>query len=73
MQHCDNKRFITQFYKTCRSYVLYVTANENYLFDHDKNATIDADSTISMFVADRIDSDRMCDLGIRCGGRRGRH
>ena len=39
-----------------------------YLFDRDENATIDADSTISTFVADRIDSDRMCDLGIRKEG-----
>ena len=63
MQLCNNTRFIVQFYKICRSSVLYVTANENYLFDQDENATIDADLTISTFVADRIDSDRMYDLG----------
>ena len=64
MQECNNTRFIVQFYKTCRNSVLYVTANENYLFDHDENATIDADLTISMCVANRMDSDRMCDLCI---------
>ena len=64
MQHCDNKRFFVPFYKTSLSCVSYVIANANYLFDHDENATVDADSTISMFVADCIDSDRMCELGI---------
>ena len=51
-----------RFYKTCCSSVLYVTANENYLFDHDENAAIDADSMISTFVADRSHSDHA--LGI---------
>ena len=41
-----------------------MTANENYLFNRDENTMIDSDSTISTFVADRIDSDCMCDLGI---------
>ena len=41
-----------------------MTANENYLLDRDENATIDADLTISTFVADRSHSDHMCDLGI---------
>ena len=62
MQPCDNTRFIVRLYKTCHSSVLYVTANDNYLFDCDENAMIDADSTISTFVADRSDSDRMCGL-----------
>ena len=50
--------------QTCHSSVLYVTANENYLLDHDENAAIDADQTISTFVADRSHSDHMCALGI---------
>ena len=41
-----------------------MTANENYLFDRNENGTIDADLTISTFVADRSHSDRMCALGI---------
>ena len=41
-----------------------MTANENYLLDRDENAAIDANSMISMFVADRSHSDRMCDLGM---------
>ena len=49
-----------RFYKTCHSSVLYVTANENYLFDHDENAVIDADSTISTFVANHSHSDHIC-------------
>ena len=66
MQLCDKTRFIVRLYKTCRSSVLYVTANENYmyLFDRDENAMIDADSMISTLVANRSDSDCMCHLGI---------
>ena len=41
-----------------------MTANENYLFDHDENVAIDANSTISTFVAYCSHSDCMCDLGI---------
>ena len=68
MQLCGNTRFILRLYRTCRSSVLYVTTNENYLVDRDENATIDADSTISTVIADRSHSDRMCDLGISLVG-----
>ena len=63
-QLCNNTRFILQFYKTCRSSVFICDCKWKFLFNHDENAMIDADLTISTFIADRSDSDHMCDLGI---------
>ena len=65
MQPCDNKRFILWFYKTCPSSVFICDCKWKFLFNHDENATIDADSMICTFVADHSDFDHMCDLGIR--------
>ena len=65
MQQCNNTRFIVRLYKTCRSSVLYVTANENYLFNRDENAMIDADLMISTVADDHSHSDRMCDMAIK--------
>ena len=50
----DNTRFIVRLQKTCRMSVLYETAKKMYLLYRDKNAKIDADSTISTFVSDHI-------------------